>query len=104
MNGNPVYSTPVDLQFAEAMQKVAMRVHLGLYEDETAALSHWHIAETHYLEAWSDVRAEEGRRALAGAEKSGYALLRAYWTSPGAASGNGTIAARLPAPAAAPAS
>ena len=32
------------------MQKVALRAHLGLYEDETAALCHWHIAEAHYLE------------------------------------------------------
>ena len=49
-SANPVYSGPVDLKFADAMQKVALRVHLGLYEDETAALCHWHIAEAHYLD------------------------------------------------------
>jgi hypothetical protein len=26
-------------------------VHLGLYEDETAELCHWHIPEAHYLVA-----------------------------------------------------
>ncbi len=40
--------------------KVALRVHLGLYDDETAALCHWHVPEAHYLEAWSDVRAYDG--------------------------------------------
>ena len=60
LGGNPVYTAPADLNFTEAMQKVALRVHLGLYEDETAAQSHWHICEAHYLEAWSDVRADDG--------------------------------------------
>ena len=60
LSANPVYSAPVDLKFADAMEKVALRVHLGLYEDETAALCHWHIPETHYLESWSDVRADDG--------------------------------------------
>ena len=117
-SANPVYSAPVDLKFGDAMQKVALRVHLGLYEDETAALCHWHIAEAHYLESWSDVRADDGTvtiiqpliaplyggksahevlAALSGGEKSGYDLVRAYWMSPGAASGAGTIAASAPA-------
>src|ERR1051325_2071100 len=60
MGANPVYSAPVDLKFGDAMDKVAVRVHLGLYEDETAALSHWHISEAHYLESWSDVRSDDG--------------------------------------------
>ena len=42
------------------MQKVGVRAHLGLYEDETAALCHWHIPEAHFLEAWSDVRSDDG--------------------------------------------
>jgi MoCo/4Fe-4S cofactor protein with predicted Tat translocation signal len=124
MGGNPVYSAPVDLKFGDAMQKVAMRIHLGLYEDETAAFSHWHITEAHYLETWSDVRADDGTvtiiqpliaplyggksahevmAALSGAERSGYDLVRAYWMSPGAASGTATIAAPVPAPAPPPA-
>ena len=57
---NPVYSAPPDLEFADALQKVPLRAHLGLYEDETAAWCQWHIPEAHFLEAWSDVRAPDG--------------------------------------------
>jgi molybdopterin-containing oxidoreductase family iron-sulfur binding subunit len=48
VDANPVYSAPADLNFKDAMQKVAVRAHLGLYEDETAAESHWHIPAAHF--------------------------------------------------------
>ena len=38
LGGNPVYTAPSDLKFAEAMDKVPLRAHLGQYHDETAAL------------------------------------------------------------------
>ena len=57
---NPVYDAPVDLEFRAALDKVAMRVHHGLYYDETGLLSHWHLPATHYLEDWGDVRAYDG--------------------------------------------
>lgn len=57
---NPVYTAPVDLQFADHLKNVPLRMHLGLYQDETAALCDWHIPETHYLESWSDGRAYDG--------------------------------------------
>src|SRR5258705_5546126 len=105
------------------MQKVALRDHLGLYEDETAALCHWHLAEAHYLESWSDVRSDDGTVTIIqpliaplyggksahevmsalspSGERSGYDLVRANWSSlaapPGAAS-----AGPVPAPATAP--
>jgi molybdopterin-containing oxidoreductase family iron-sulfur binding subunit len=60
LEGNPVYSAPADLEFARKLEKVNLRIHLGLYENETAALCHWHIPEAHYLEAWSDTRAYDG--------------------------------------------
>ena len=60
MGANPVYEAPADLHFADAYRKVAIRVHHGLYVDETGVLSHWHINSTHYLEQWGDVRAFEG--------------------------------------------
>jgi len=60
LGANPVYSAPPDLDFAAAMDRVAVRAHVGLYHDETAALCHWHVPETHFLEAWSDVRAADG--------------------------------------------
>jgi MoCo/4Fe-4S cofactor protein with predicted Tat translocation signal len=64
LGGNPVYSAPADLNFNGAMQKVALRVHLGLYHDETAAQCHWHIPEAHFLEMWSDVRGHDGTASI----------------------------------------
>jgi molybdopterin-containing oxidoreductase family iron-sulfur binding subunit len=60
LGGNPVFTAPADLQFREKLLKVDLRIHLGLYEDETAELCHWHIPEAHYLESWGDVRAFDG--------------------------------------------
>ena len=37
-----------------------LRVHLGLYQNETAELCQWHVNEAHYLEAWGDARAYDG--------------------------------------------
>ena len=103
LGSNPVYSAPVDLRFADALQKVALRAHLGLYEDETAALCHWHIPETHFLEMWSDVRSDDGTVSIVqpliaplyggksphevisalgdSGERSGYDLVREYWSA-----------------------
>ena len=64
LGANPAYTAPADLDFAGAYGKVGLRIHVGLYQDETAALSHWHIPETHFLEAWSDVRAFDGTAAI----------------------------------------
>ena len=101
VGANPVYAAPADLHFAEHLAKAKLRVHLGLYEDETAALCHWHIPEAHYLEAWGDARAFDGTvtiiqpliaplyggksayelLAVLGGEldPSGYTIVRDYW-------------------------
>ena len=60
MGGNPVYSTPADLDFAAALKKVPWRAYLGLFPDETAAQSVWYVPEAHYLESWGDVRGFDG--------------------------------------------
>jgi MoCo/4Fe-4S cofactor protein with predicted Tat translocation signal len=62
MGGNPAYDAPADLGFADALKStnVPLRVHLGLYQDETAELCQWHVNEAHYLEAWGDARAYDG--------------------------------------------
>ena len=57
---NPVYDAPVDFDFGPALLKVALRVHSGLYYDETAELCHWHVPAAHFLESWGDVRAYDG--------------------------------------------
>jgi len=60
LGGNPVYSTPADVHFAQAMEKVDVRVHLTSSENETTHLCHWSIPEAHFLEGWSDVRGHDG--------------------------------------------
>ncbi|MGI8656088.1 MAG: TAT-variant-translocated molybdopterin oxidoreductase [Pyrinomonadaceae bacterium] len=64
LGGNPVYDAPVDLNFGARFQKVPLRVQLGLFNDETAELCHWHIPEAHYLESWSDTRAFDGTASI----------------------------------------
>ena len=103
LDSNPVYTAPADLKFDDRlMGKVPLRIHLGLYHDETAALCHWHIPAAHYLESWSDARAADGTISLIQpliaplyngrtmhdvvgamlskqAGQSSYDILRAYW-------------------------
>lgn len=64
LGGNPVFTAPVDFQFAEAMSKVGLRIHLNMYADETSNLCHWHVPETHFLESWSDARAYDGTASI----------------------------------------
>jgi MoCo/4Fe-4S cofactor protein with predicted Tat translocation signal len=103
LESNPVYTAPADLKFDDRlMAKVPLRIHLGLYEDETSALCHWHIPAAHYLESWGDARAADGTvtivqpliaplyggrsaHELVGAMvskqagQSGHDIVRAYW-------------------------
>jgi MoCo/4Fe-4S cofactor protein with predicted Tat translocation signal len=103
LGGNPVYDAPADLNFADALtnSKIPLRVHHGLYQNETAELCQWHVNETHELESWGDARAYDGTVSiiqpliaplyngksalefvalLSGqADATGYDLTRAYW-------------------------
>jgi molybdopterin-containing oxidoreductase family iron-sulfur binding subunit len=103
IDANPVYSAPADLSFTDALDKVRTRVRLGLYEDETSALCHWHVPAAHPLEAWSDARAFDGTATilqpliaplyggktahellavlLGEPGKSAYGIVREYWQS-----------------------
>jgi molybdopterin-containing oxidoreductase family iron-sulfur binding subunit len=60
LGGNPVFNAPADLDLRTRIQKAALRVHLGLYADETSAACQWHLPETHFLETWGDARAFDG--------------------------------------------
>ncbi len=65
IGGNAVYNTPSDLKLSlERLEKVPMRVHTGLYFDETAEICQWHVPAKHYLETWSDARAYDGTVTL----------------------------------------
>src|SRR3546814_5772948 len=57
---NPVYDAPTSLRFGDALRRAGTSFHLGLYADETAQLSHWHLPQAHALESWSDARAHDG--------------------------------------------
>ena len=101
VGGNPVFTAPADFRFAEAMERVPLRMHLSLHDDETSRLCHWHVAQAHPLEAWSDARAYDGTATILQPlilplyggkspheflaafsdqpEKSGHDLVKGYW-------------------------
>jgi MoCo/4Fe-4S cofactor protein with predicted Tat translocation signal len=61
IGGNPAYNTPVDLRLdLNRLNKVKLRAHLNLYNNETSEICHWHIPATHYLESWGDARSYDG--------------------------------------------
>src|SRR5580658_981483 len=103
LGGNPAYDAPADLNFAELLKgnKVPLRVHYGLYNNETAELCQWHVNAAHELESWGDARAYDGTVSIVQpliaplyngksaiefvallngqADVTGYDLTRAYW-------------------------
>ncbi len=112
IGGNPALTATPDSGFLAALKdqsKVALRVRMGLFDDETSELCHWQVPEAHALEAWSDARAFDGTlsvqqpliaplydgksahelvQALLGDSTStGYEMVQAAWK------------ARIPAPA-----
>ena len=60
LGGDPVYNAPADLDFAGALDKVAFRAHIGLYQNASSQLCHWHVPQSHYLESWGDARGYDG--------------------------------------------
>src|SRR5579864_1976215 len=64
LGSNPVYDAPADLGFKEILPKVPFTVRLGLYEDETSALCHWHIPQAHEPESWGDARGYDGTASV----------------------------------------
>ena len=61
IGGNPAYNTPIDLRLdLNRLNKVKLRAHLSLYNNETSEICHWHISATHYLESWGDTRSYDG--------------------------------------------
>jgi Fe-S-cluster-containing dehydrogenase component len=64
LSGNPLYTAPADIPFADALRQVRTTVHLSLFENETSASCQWHIPELHALETWSDARAYDGTATI----------------------------------------
>ena len=102
LGGNPVYNAPHDFDFVNKLKRVSTAIHLSPYFDETSAYCQWHVAESHFLETWSDARAHDGTASIvqplisplyytrsahdliaAFSDKPGmpaYDAVRAYWT------------------------
>ncbi len=64
IDSNPAYAAPGELRLAELIATAPFSTHLGLYEDETAALCKWRLPLAHALESWSDLRAFEGTASI----------------------------------------
>src|SRR5262249_48832415 len=52
------------LKKALGKRKDYLAVHVGLSFDETARLCHWHLPQSHYLEAWGDAVAFDGSASV----------------------------------------
>ncbi len=64
IDGNPAYTAPADILFADALAKLPFSAHLSLYEDETSARCAWQLPMTHDLETWGDARAYDGTTTI----------------------------------------
>src|SRR5712692_1620905 len=65
IGGNAAYNTPADLRLDfNRLNRVKLRAHLSLYNNETSELCHWHIPAAHYLESWSDARSYDGTATI----------------------------------------
>jgi MoCo/4Fe-4S cofactor protein with predicted Tat translocation signal len=64
LGGNPVFTAPADLGFAEKLAKVALVAYHSTHVDETSHLSHWNLPAAHALETWGDARAFDGTVTL----------------------------------------
>ena len=60
LESNPVYTAPVDYQFANLLKNVADVIHIGLRSDATAQAAKWHVPGTHFLESWDDALTPDG--------------------------------------------
>ncbi|HEY0779060.1 MAG TPA: molybdopterin-dependent oxidoreductase, partial [Gemmatirosa sp.] len=61
---NPAYSSPAQLQFAQAFRKVPFKVSFSSYPDETSELADLVLPDHHPLEAWGDAEAGPGQVAI----------------------------------------
>ncbi|WP_426315071.1 TAT-variant-translocated molybdopterin oxidoreductase [Methylobacterium fujisawaense] len=64
LGANPVYEAPGALDFAARMARVPLKIHAGLYYDETGAHADWHLPAAHPLESWGDIRSLDGTVGL----------------------------------------
>jgi MoCo/4Fe-4S cofactor protein with predicted Tat translocation signal len=68
--GDPAYNAPraiaqdpdkkFPIDWTDLQKKVPEVVRLGYHEDQTSAISQWHVPMAHYLESWGDALAADG--------------------------------------------
>jgi molybdopterin-containing oxidoreductase family iron-sulfur binding subunit len=61
---NPAFTLPGGLKTVEALQKVPFVVSFSNQPDETTALAHLVLPDTHWLESWGDYSPREGVTGL----------------------------------------
>lgn len=61
---NPAYDAPAGIDFGGLLRRVPFSLHAGMWLDETAHLSRWHLPLAHPLESWGDLRAFDGTAAI----------------------------------------
>ena len=64
-NTNPIYTAPASLKFAEAYNKVGLRISLADRADETASLATYICPDHNYLESWNDFNPKKAHYSLA---------------------------------------
>jgi molybdopterin-containing oxidoreductase family iron-sulfur binding subunit len=101
LDTNPIYDAPPELGFAAKLSNIPLKIHAGLYADETAFACDWHLPLAHTLESWGDARALDGTATIIQpcieplyqgraaieilslvadpAPQTAFALVRAYW-------------------------
>ncbi|WP_152286883.1 TAT-variant-translocated molybdopterin oxidoreductase [Flavicella marina] len=100
-NTNPVYTLAQSEAFVQGLDKVKLSVAFASSEDETASASQYALPVPHYLEAWGDVKIQEGSYSLtqptvnplfdtkqfqdcllawSGSEESYYDYLKNFWS------------------------
>jgi molybdopterin-containing oxidoreductase family iron-sulfur binding subunit len=60
IGGNPVFNAPADVDFGKSLAKVATKIRLGLFFDQTSEECDWHLPLCHSLESWGDAEASDG--------------------------------------------
>jgi MoCo/4Fe-4S cofactor protein with predicted Tat translocation signal len=100
LGGDPVYTSPSDLDFASVIKLLKTSLHLTQKENSTSFACNWVVPRSHYLESWGDMLDVEGtaiiqqpvirpmyssitdieflNRLIKGS-KSDYSLVRSYW-------------------------
>jgi molybdopterin-containing oxidoreductase family iron-sulfur binding subunit len=96
---NPAFTLPGGLKAADAIRKVPFVVSFANLPDETTALAHLVLPDTHWLESWGDYAPHEGvlglmqptMQPVRAARPMGDVLLAAARTALGAEEGKGPL-------------